>query len=66
MFGVLATSFSVLLGFVIFFSVSAYDGARVAIDDEAMLVVQLYEDAEYLPDACEASSRATSSATRVR
>jgi hypothetical protein len=52
--GVLATSFSVLLGFVIYFGVSAHDGAKVAVDTEAMLLLQQYEAAEYFPDAARA------------
>jgi hypothetical protein len=48
-FGVLATGFSVLLGFIIFLSFSSYDEARTGAEAEATIVSQQVETAQYLP-----------------
>ena len=37
-FGVLATGFSVLLGFVVFLAFASYDAARTGAEDEALIV----------------------------
>lgn len=49
-FGVLATGFSVLLGFIIFLAFESYDESRVGAESEATLVVQQVETAQFLPD----------------
>jgi len=49
-FGVLATGFSVLLGFIIFLAFTSYDEARTGAETEATVVNQQVETAQYLPD----------------
>lgn len=46
-FGVLATGFSVLLGFIIFLAFSSYDQSRTGAETEAMAVVQQVETAQF-------------------
>jgi hypothetical protein len=48
-FGVLATGFSVLLGFIIFLAFESYDDARIGAETEATIVAQQVETARYLP-----------------
>jgi hypothetical protein len=50
-FGVLATGFSVLLGFLIFLSFESFDASRSGAEDEAMTLVQQVETAQLLPPA---------------
>jgi hypothetical protein len=50
-FGVLATGFSVLLGFIIFLAFSSYDESRSGAESEATIVAQQVETAQFLPDA---------------
>jgi len=47
-FGVLATGFSVLLGFIVFLAFEAYDEARSGAEAEARVVVQQLETAQFL------------------
>jgi amino acid transporter len=49
-FGVLATGFSVLLGFLIFLAFESYDAARSGAETEALLVAQQVQTAQFLPD----------------
>ena len=46
-FGVLATGFSVLLGFIIFLAFSSYDQSRGGAEAEAVLVAQQVETAQF-------------------
>src|SRR5215212_2790137 len=48
-FGVLATGFAVLLGFVVFLAFSSYDAARAGAESEARIVAQQVETAQLLP-----------------
>src|ERR1700742_5168270 len=48
-FGVLATGFSVLLGFIIFLAFSSYDASRAGAEAEATIVSQQVETAQFLP-----------------
>ena len=48
-FGVLATGFSVLLGFIIFLAVSSYDASRAGAEVEATIVAQQVQTAQFLP-----------------
>jgi hypothetical protein len=48
-FGALATGFSVLLGFIIFLSFDSYDESRSGAADEAAILVQQVETAQFLP-----------------
>lgn len=48
-FGVLATGFSVLLGFIIFLAFQSYDNARLGAETEAMIVAQQLQTAQFLP-----------------
>ena len=50
-FGVLATGFSILLGFVVFLAFTSYDNSRSGAEREAVLVIQQYETAQFLPDS---------------
>lgn len=50
-FGVLATGFSVLLGFIVFLSFTTYDASRSGAEDEAVIVGQQFETAQFFPDA---------------
>lgn len=49
-FGVMATGFSVMLGFIIFLAFSSYDAARAGATAEATIVAQQIETAQFLPD----------------
>ena len=49
-FGVLATGFAVLLGFVVFLSFSSYDSARTGAETEALIVTQQVETAQFFPE----------------
>ena len=44
-FGVLATGFSVLLGFIVFLVFQSYDQSRVGAESEALIVAQQIETA---------------------
>jgi hypothetical protein len=48
-FGVLATGFAVLLGFVVFLSFTSYDAARTGAETEALTVAQQVETAQFFP-----------------
>src|SRR3954452_10768199 len=50
-FGVLATGFSVLLGFVVFLAFTSYDASRSGAEEEALLVAQQVETAQFFPDS---------------
>jgi hypothetical protein len=46
-FGVLATGFSVLLGFIVFLAFASYDQSRSGAEQEALIVVQQVENAQF-------------------
>jgi hypothetical protein len=48
-FGVLATGFAVLLGFVVFLAFTSYDAARAGAETEALTVGQQIETAQFFP-----------------
>jgi hypothetical protein len=48
-FGVLATGFAILLGFIVFLAFASYDKSRSGAETEALMVVQQYETAQFLP-----------------
>lgn len=48
-FGVLATGFSVLLGFIIFLSFQAYDDTRAGAETEATVLAQMVQTAQLMP-----------------
>ena len=50
-FGVLATGFSVLLGFIIFLAFTSYDQSRSGAETEALIVTQQVETAQFMPVA---------------
>lgn len=54
-FGVLATGFSVLLGFIVFLSFTSYDTARTGARAEAVDVIQQFETAQLLPQPASAT-----------
>jgi hypothetical protein len=56
-FGVLATGFSVLLGFVVFLAFESYDQSRAGAEEEALVLFQQVETAQFLgtPAATELS-----------
>src|SRR5690242_19800534 len=49
-FGVLATGYAVLLGFVVFLAFTSYDNARAGAESEARVVGQQVETAEFFPE----------------
>jgi Protein of unknown function (DUF4239) len=48
-FGVLATGFSVLLGFIVFLAFTSYDQSRSGAETEALILTQQVENALFLP-----------------
>ena len=48
-FGVLATGFAVLIGFVVFLAFQSFDTSRSGAETEARTVVQQFETAQFLP-----------------
>jgi len=52
-FGVLATGFSVLLGFIIFLAFQSYDDSRSGAETEATIVAQQVQTAQFLPGSAE-------------
>jgi hypothetical protein len=48
-FGVLATGFSVLLGFIVFLAFESYDQSRVGAEQEALVLAQQVETAQFFP-----------------
>jgi hypothetical protein len=48
-FGVLATGFSVLLGFIVFLAFASYDQSRSGAELEALTLVQQVENAQFFP-----------------
>jgi hypothetical protein len=50
-FGVLATGFAVLIGFVVFLSFESYDTSRSGAESEAQIVLQQFETAQFMPAA---------------
>lgn len=48
-FGVLATGFAVLIGFVVFLAFESFDTSRTGAETEARTVVQQFETAQFLP-----------------
>ena len=53
-FGVLATGFSVLLGFIVFLAFTSYDESRSGAEQEALVLVQQVENAQFFPPAARA------------
>src|SRR5262245_11151434 len=50
-FGVIATGFSVLLGFIIFLAFTSYDSSRAGAEQEARIVAQQVETAQYFDES---------------
>ena len=50
-FGVIATGFSVLLGFIIFLAFTSYDDTKQGAETEALVVAQQFETAQFMPAA---------------
>ena len=50
-FGVLATGFAVLLGFVVFLAFESFDTSRSGAETEAQVVLQQFETAQLMPAA---------------
>src|SRR6187549_3950172 len=48
-FGVLATGFAVLLGFVVFLAFESFDTSRTGAETEAQVVTQQFETAQFFP-----------------
>ena len=53
-FGVLATGFAVLLGFVVFLAFQSFDTSRSGAETEAEIVTQQFETAQFFPPAARA------------
>ena len=58
-FGVLATGFSVLLGFIVFLAFESYDQSRSGAEQEALVLVQQVENAQFFPAAAARAHRRT-------
>ena len=54
-FGVIATGFSVLLGFIVFLAFTSYDDTRSGAETEATMVVQQVETAQLFPSPASAT-----------
>lgn len=54
-FGVLATGFAVLIGFVVFLSFESFDTSRTGAQTEARIVAQQFELAQFMPLAARAA-----------
>jgi hypothetical protein len=50
-FGVLASGFAILLGFIVFLAFTTYDQSRSGAESEAVAVAQQVETAQFLPPA---------------
>src|SRR5262245_14548964 len=50
-FGVLATGFAILGGFVVFLAFESYDTSRSGAESEAQIVTQQFETAQFMPVA---------------
>ena len=50
-FGVLATGFAIILGFVVFLAFESFDTSRAGAEQEAGLVAQQFETAQFMPPA---------------
>src|SRR5215203_194068 len=50
-FGVLATGFAILLGFVVFLAFESFDESRSGAETEAVVVMQQFKTAQFMPDA---------------
>ena len=50
-FGVIATGFSVLLGFVIFLAFTSYDETKQGSEVEALVLAQQFETAQFMPES---------------
>jgi hypothetical protein len=50
-FGVLATGFAVLIGFVVFLAFESFDTSRSGAEAEARIVAQQFETAQFMPAA---------------
>jgi hypothetical protein len=48
-FGVLATGFALLLGLIVFLAFTSYDDSKTGAESEALVVVQQFETAQFLP-----------------
>jgi Protein of unknown function (DUF4239) len=48
-FGVLATGFAVLLGLIVFLAFESYDQSRAGAEEEALVLAQQVETAQFLP-----------------
>jgi hypothetical protein len=53
-FGVLATGFSVLLGFIVFLAFTSYDASRSGAEEESVTVAQQIETAQFFPSEARA------------
>jgi hypothetical protein len=49
-FGVLATAFFLLLGFIVFLAFASFDESRQGAETEALLVAQQFQTAQFLPE----------------
>ena len=63
-FGVIATGFAVLLGFVVFLAFESYDTSRSGAETEAQTVALQFQTAQLLPAAARKPLSEASSATR--
>src|SRR5690349_22404787 len=50
-FGVLATGFAIVLGFVVFLAFESFDASRSGAETEAVIVTQQFKTAQFMPTA---------------
>ena len=63
-FGVLATGFALLAGFVVFLAFESYDTSRAGAEAEARIVAHQFETVQFLPHRRASGSRASSCVMR--
>ncbi len=65
-FGVLATGFAVLLGFVVFLAFESHDTSRSGAETEAQIVAEQFETGQFFPVAVQARLSARKQRPRLR
>jgi hypothetical protein len=53
-FGVLATGFAILIGFIVFLAFESFDQSRTGAETEALVVAQQFETAQLFPESARA------------
>jgi hypothetical protein len=64
-FGVLATGFAILAGFIVVLAFQSFDDSRTGAETEARVVAHQFETVQFLPSPAASGWRGSSSATRA-